>query len=105
MPEKGESASDTSEVDDLLVLAHSRPAEALARSRAVLSGRPQTAAAASVAHQAAGIALRDLGHPGEGLAELRRGLRSARVCGQPQRVADVQASLGMTMVAAGQTTR
>ncbi|MGD0064909.1 MAG: CHAT domain-containing protein [Streptosporangiaceae bacterium] len=58
-----------------------------------------------MAHQAAGIALRDLGHQGEGLAELRRALRSARAGGQPQRQADVQASLGLTMALAGQTTR
>ena len=105
MSEKGERPSDTSEVGHLLVLAHSRPAEALAQSRAVLSGRTRTAAAASVAHQAAGIALRDLGHPDEGLAELRRGLRSARDSGQPQRIADVRASLGMTMAGTGQTSR
>jgi len=60
---------------------------------------------ASVAHQAAGIALRDLGHPGDGLAELRRALRSARASGQPQRQADVQASLGLTMALAGSTAR
>lgn len=58
-----------------------------------------------MAHQAAGIALRDLGHLEEGLAELRRALRSARASGQAQRQADVQASLGITMARAGHTAR
>lgn len=58
-----------------------------------------------MAHQAAGIALRDLGHPEEGLAELRRALRSARASGQEQRQADVEASLGLTMALAGSTAR
>ena len=58
-----------------------------------------------MAHQAAGIALRELGYLPEGLAELRRALRSARASGQAQRQADVQASLGLTMILAGNTTR
>jgi len=58
-----------------------------------------------MAHQAAGIALRDLGHLDDGLAELRRALRSARASGQPQRQADVRASLGITMARAGHTAR
>jgi tetratricopeptide (TPR) repeat protein len=85
---------------------HSRPAQALSQARALLAGKPPVpAVVASVAHQAAGIALRDLGHPGEGLAELRCALRSAQVAGQSQRQADVQASLGLTMALAGQTAR
>jgi hypothetical protein len=88
------------------VLAHSRPAEALAQARAVLSGRPQVAAAvASVAHQAAGISLRDLGQAEAGLSELRRALRSAQACGLSQREADVRASLGLTLALAGNTAR
>lgn len=106
MSEDGDSAPDTTGADHLLVLAHSRPAEALARARAVLSGRPPVAAAvASVAHQAAGISLRDLGHSQAGLGELRRALRSAQASGLSQREADVRASLGLTMALAGSTTR
>jgi tetratricopeptide (TPR) repeat protein len=102
MSESGDRAPDTTEADHLLVLTHSRPAQALAQARALLARKPPvTAAVASVAHQAAGIALRDLGHPEDGLAELRRALRSARASGQPQRQADVQASLGLTMALAG----
>jgi tetratricopeptide (TPR) repeat protein len=106
MSEDGGNSPDTTGPDHLLVLVHSRPAEALAQARAVLSGRPPaTAAEASVAHQAAGISLRDLGHPEAALLELRRALRSARASGQAQREADVRASLGATMAMAGNTTR
>src|SRR6266536_3416137 len=92
MSEGGDTPADTTGPDHLLVLAHSRPAEALAQARAVLSGRPQVAAAvASVAHQAAGISLRDLGH--------------AEAGGLSQREADVRASLGLTMALAGNTAR
>src|SRR5215472_2749024 len=88
-----DAAVDTTEASYLLVLTHSRPAEALSQARALLARRP-AAAEASIAHQAAGIALRDLGHFDEALAELRRALRSARASGDTQREADVQATLG-----------
>jgi tetratricopeptide (TPR) repeat protein len=103
MSEDDSGALDTTGPDYLLVLAHSRPAEALERARALLAGRPRLAAAdASVARQAAGISLRDLGHSEAAVSELRRALRNARASGQPQRVADVRASLGLTLALAGQ---
>ena len=106
MSEDGGSAPDTTGPDYLLVLAHSRPAEALVRARAVLSHRlPAAAAQVSIAHQAAGISLRDLGQAQAGLGELRSALRSARASGQAQREADVLASLGITMALVGNTTR
>ncbi|HTU74415.1 MAG TPA: CHAT domain-containing tetratricopeptide repeat protein [Trebonia sp.] len=95
---------DTTETSHLLVLTHSRPAEALSRARDLLARRP-AAAEASIAHQAAGIALRDLGDLDEGLAELRRALRSARASGDQQREADVRATLGLSTGMAGDTTR
>jgi tetratricopeptide (TPR) repeat protein len=106
MSEDGDSSPDTAGADHLLVLAHSRPAEALARARAVLSGQPPAAAAeASIAYQAAGISLRDLGQAEAGLGELRRALRAAQASGQAQREADVRASLGVTLALVGNTTR
>ncbi|HEX5190454.1 MAG TPA: CHAT domain-containing protein [Streptosporangiaceae bacterium] len=106
MSEAGNPGADTSAPDYLLVLAHSRPAEALALARAALAGRPRIApAVASIAHQAAGISLRDLGQPRAGLSELRRALRSAQASHLSQREADVRASLGLTMALAGSTTR
>ncbi len=105
MSENDGGAPDT-EASHLLVLTHSRPAEALARARALLSRRPPVSAAeAAMARQAAGLALRDLGHLEEGLSELRRALRTARASGQVQREADVRASLGLTMAIAGHTAR
>jgi tetratricopeptide (TPR) repeat protein len=106
MPESREDALDTTEASYLLNLALSKPTLALAKARVLLSRRPHvTAAEASIAHQAAGIALRDLGYLPEGLAELRRALRSARSSAQTQRQADVEASLGLTMILAGSTAR
>jgi tetratricopeptide (TPR) repeat protein len=106
MPENGADSSDTSAASHLLDLALSRPAAALTQARELLSRRPAAGAAeVSIAHQAAGIALRDLGHPREGLAEMRRALRMARAADEPQREADVRASLGLTMILAGSTAR
>jgi tetratricopeptide (TPR) repeat protein len=106
MSENGDSVSDTTEASHLLVLTHSRPAEALARAKALLSRRPPvTPAVASIAHQASGIALRDLGYLEDGLAELRRALRSARAGGEQLREADVLASLGFTTAQAGRTAQ
>ncbi len=106
MPESRDDVSDTAEGSYLPDLALSRPAVALAKARELLARRPPVSAAeASVAHQAAGIALRELGHMQEGLAELRHALRSARASGQAQRQADVQATLGLTMILAGSTAR
>jgi CHAT domain-containing protein len=99
-----DAAVDTTQANYLLILAQSRPAEALSQARVLLSHRPP-ASEASIAHQAAGIALRDLGHLQDGLAELRRALRSARASGDTQREADVLATLGLTMAKAGDTPR
>jgi tetratricopeptide (TPR) repeat protein len=106
MSENGADVSDTSEASRLLDLALSQATVALAQARELLSRRPAvTAAEASIAHQAAGIALRDLGYLDDGLAEMRRALRAARASGQSQREADVRASLGLTMILAGSTAR
>src|SRR5579862_1409644 len=94
-------AVDTTGTSHLLALALSRPAEALSQARALLARRP-AASDASIARQAAGIALRDLGHFEDALAELRHALRSARASGDPRREIDVQATLGGTMAMAGE---
>ncbi|HEV8276692.1 MAG TPA: CHAT domain-containing tetratricopeptide repeat protein [Streptosporangiaceae bacterium] len=90
------------DVDDLLPLALSRPHEALARARVVLKGRPGPYEA-SVAHQAAGIVLRDFGDVNAGVRELRDALRLARRTGTAEREADVLGSLGGAYVYAGRT--
>ena len=92
---------DRGDADDLLLLALSRPREALGRARRILGARPG-AYEASVAHQAAGIVLRDIGDVRAGVRELRAALRLAR---RPdvQREADVLGSLGLALVHAGRT--
>jgi CHAT domain-containing protein/tetratricopeptide (TPR) repeat protein len=101
---EGALAAGTSrrDADDLLLLALSRPHEALARARAVLRGRPGPHEA-SVARQAAGIVLRDTGDVNAGVRELRRALQLARQTGAAEREADVLGSLGTALIYAGQT--
>jgi tetratricopeptide (TPR) repeat protein len=90
------------EVDDLLPLAMSRPHEALAKAREILASRPDPYEA-SIARQAAGIVLRDVGDVGAGVRELRAALRLARRTGSQDREADVLAALGVALVLAGRT--
>ena len=89
-------------VDDLLPLAFSRPQVALARSRAVLAARPGPREAC-IAHQAAGIVLREFGDVEAGVRELRLALRLARRLDSAEREADVLAALGVGLVYAGRT--
>jgi tetratricopeptide (TPR) repeat protein len=96
------AGSGQRDVEDLLPLALSRPREALARAREVLTGRPGPYEA-SLAHQAAGIVLRDTGDVDASVRELRAALRLARRTGSAEREADVQATLGLALVHAGRT--
>src|SRR5215467_8135194 len=96
------ATSGRPEVDDLLPLTLSRPREALAKARMILRGQPSTYEA-SVAHQAAGIVLRDFDDVDSGIGELRKALRLARRTGLARREADVLASLAVALVAAGRT--
>ena len=70
--------------------------------RAVLADRPSSYDA-SLAHQATGIVLRDRGDLPGAVAELRTGLRLARLSGQPEREVDVQATLGTALAVAGRS--
>ena len=97
------AGTDPLDSDGLLPLAHSRPREALAQARQILASRPAPARA-SVAHQAAGVVLRDLGDVGAGIIELRTALRLARRTGSAEREADVLAALGVALVYSGRTT-
>jgi tetratricopeptide (TPR) repeat protein len=71
-------------------------------ARAILRGQ-SNAYEASVAHQAAGIVLRDFGDVDKGIGELRGALRLAQRTGSMNREADVLASLGVALVFAGRT--
>src|SRR5512132_2502523 len=94
----------TWEPDRLLALALSRPLEALAAARQVLAQHP-SASQAAVAHQAAGVVLRDFGDIGEAIEELKAAHRFARRAGALDRESDVLASLAVAWVLAGQTRR
>jgi tetratricopeptide (TPR) repeat protein len=89
-------------VDELLPLSLSLPGEALARAREVLATGPGPREA-SVAHQAAGIVLREFGDVEAGVRELRLAVRLARRSGAAEREADAQAALGVGLVYAGRT--
>ena len=96
------AGSGQRDADDLLQLAMSRPREALAQARNILAGRPSPSEAL-IAHQAAGIVLRDIGDVGAGIRELRRALRLAQRIGSAEREADVLGSLGAALVISGRT--
>ncbi len=87
---------------DLLTLAMARPRDALARAREILAGRPGPAEA-MIAHQAAGIVLREIDDVDAGIGELRRALRLARRLGLRGHEADVLGSLGVAFVYASRT--
>lgn len=88
--------------DELLALAMSRPRDALARARRILAGQPEPLQAL-VAHQAAGIVLRETADVSASIRELRQALRLARKIRSAQREADVLGSLGTAFVYAGRT--
>ena len=102
MAEQAPAVSGRRAVDELLPLVFSRPGEALARARAVLAARPGPREA-SVAHQAAGIVLREWGDVEAGVRELRLAVRLARRSGVGELEADVLATLGVGLVYAGRT--
>ena len=103
MAEGGPRAgSGEGDLEALLLLTLSRPREALARAHGILAGRPSPQEA-SIAHQAAGIVLRDIGDVGAGVRELRQALRLARRTGAANREADVLSSLGTALVHMGRT--
>jgi hypothetical protein len=91
------TGSGQGDVDGLLLLTLSRPHEALDRARGILAARPAPHEA-SIAHQAAGIVLRDIGDVSAGVRELRAAFRLARQTGSAERQADVLGSLGPALV-------
>jgi tetratricopeptide (TPR) repeat protein len=86
----------------LLALALSRPQDSLTAAHSVLAGHP-SAYDASLAHHAIGIVLRDRGNLPGAIIELRKALAFARASGQPERVVDVQATLGLALAWTGRS--
>jgi tetratricopeptide (TPR) repeat protein len=100
--EAGSAGRGLNDTETLLLLAASRPQEALARARALLATGPPPREA-SIAHQAAGVVLRDYGDVSAAIAELRTALRLARGCGDSDRATDVLATLAAALVYGGRT--
>ncbi len=92
------------DADELQALALSRPADALRIARDVLANSPSDADAAA-AHQAAGVVHRDFGDIREAVTELKAAYRHARRAADPDREAEILASLGVALVMAGHTDR
>ena len=86
----------------LLRLALARPAQAYAEATRQLAAQPDPGTA-STAHQARAIVVRDRGDQAGALRELRRALRLAQRSVDPRRVADVRATLGLTLGLGGRT--
>ena len=87
---------------DLLRLASDRPADALAKARAILATGP-AAYEASVARQAIGTLHREFGDLEAATAELRAAVRLARASGSAEREADALATLGVTLTYRGRS--
>ncbi|WP_141015117.1 CHAT domain-containing protein [Nocardioides sambongensis] len=87
-------------LDQLLDQALDQPDEARRRAQALLDADPDPRTRAYAA-QALGIVLRDEGRSEEALAVLRQAVRWARSAGDPDRVRDVRATLGVALAWAG----
>ncbi len=86
--------------EDLLTLALSRPHDAISGAQRLLASRPPKETA-SIAHQARGIGLRQLGDIDTAIRELRLALRLAEQSGHRKRELDALATLGATLGRAG----
>src|SRR5579859_6282716 len=90
--------------DELLAMALARPSEALVAAREVLAQHPP-APQAALAHQAAGVVLRDFGDIAEAIEEFKDARRLARKAGGLELESDIVASLAVAWVMTGQPRR
>ena len=100
MPGDPQQPGAAPDLEGLLTLALSRPHQALTTARNLIADGADFHVAA-VAHQAAGIVLRDFGDIDEALEEFRASIRCARRAGDVERGADVRAAYGVALVLAG----
>jgi tetratricopeptide (TPR) repeat protein len=91
---------DASDGETLLLLAMSRPREAIARAEAIVIGRPAVLES-SYAFQALSVAHRELGDGKLAVRYARQALRAADRTGRAERTADVRATLGATLAMTG----
>jgi tetratricopeptide (TPR) repeat protein len=92
------------DADKLHALALSRPADALRIARDVLAHDPSDAEAAA-AHHAAGLVHRDFGDIDEAVVELKAAYRAVRKAADPDREAEILATLGVALAMGGHTER
>ncbi len=88
------------DAERLLALALSQPREALAIANRLITEETDPARLC-VAHQAAGIVLRERGRQDDAIHHLRSALGAARAVGDGSREGDVLATLGLALVNAG----
>ena len=86
----------------LLRLALARPSQSYAEATRLLAAKPGPAMA-SYAHQALAIVVRDKGDQRLAVRELYRAFRLAQRSAEPERIADVRATLGLTLGLGGRT--
>jgi tetratricopeptide (TPR) repeat protein len=88
------------EAEELLRNLFADPGAARTRAETVLVPDPDPALS-SIGHQVVGIVIRDLGDMAGAMRELRTALRLARRSGDPDRAADVMATLGISLCVVG----
>ena len=96
------NSEDVTDAEELLRLAIAEPAQAAARAQELVQSSADPWML-SVARHAHGIVLRDQGRTDEALRELRLGRDLARRSGDPDRLADVRATLGNSLAFGGRT--
>ncbi|UMG94037.1 hypothetical protein [Nocardioides sp. TF02-7] len=89
-------------MEDLLALVFDDPATAQRRAEQLLASSPAPLGR-SYAHQCLGIVHREAGRLPAAIDHLRSALRAARATGDAERVRDVRATYGATLVVAGRT--
>ncbi|TNM38594.1 CHAT domain-containing protein [Nocardioides albidus] len=90
-------------MQELLDLALDQPERARRRAEELLAAPDTDDLGRSFALQALGIVLRDGGHAEKALDVLRAGLVAAMTVGDPDRVRDVRATLGVTLAFVGRS--
>ena len=90
-------------IADLLSMAIADPTAAEEWARTVMASPDRSLGDRSIAHQAYGIVLRDRGRADLAVAELRTALRLARAGADPNREADVRATMGVALAMSGRT--
>src|SRR4051812_33154944 len=96
------NSQEVAEAEELLRLAMAQPAVAAARATRLVATSVEPWML-SVARHARGVVLRDQGRTAEAVRELRLARQLAHRSGDPDRLADVRATLGNSLASDGRT--